>query len=114
MESNMNIDPNREIAAGPGSTNPKDLLNRGSQVYDQTKQTVSQAYDRTSQAITDTYGQAMEYGRENPGKMTMIAFGVGLGLGMLIAATRRTRTRRYAEPLVNALADIALEFIGSR
>jgi ElaB/YqjD/DUF883 family membrane-anchored ribosome-binding protein len=109
----MNFDPNRQVAAGPGATNPKDLLNRGSEIYDQTKQTVSDAYDKTARTLSDSYEQAMTYGRENPGKMTMIAFGVGFGLGLLMAA-RRSRTSRYAEPIINAVSDIALEFVRSR
>src|SRR5512140_1160819 len=109
----MNPDPSRQMAAGPGATNPKDLLNRGAEVYDQTKQTVSEAYDKTARTLSDGYEQAMMYGRENPGKMTMIALGIGFGLGLLMAS-RRSRARRYAEPIINAVSDIALEFVRSR
>jgi ElaB/YqjD/DUF883 family membrane-anchored ribosome-binding protein len=114
MDANKaNLDPNRQFAAGPGTTDPKDLLNRGSEMYDQTKQTVTEAYDRTARTLTDGYEQAMTYGRENPGKMTMIAFGVGFGLGLMMAG-RRSRTGRYAEPVINALSDVALEFVRNR
>jgi ElaB protein len=56
----------------------------------------------------------MTYGRENPGKITLIAFGAGLGLGLLLASSRRSRSTRYAEPVVNALSDIALEYFRHR
>ncbi len=111
---NTDPDTSRPIAAGPGSTSPRDLLNRGSEVYDQTKRTVSQAYDRTAQKLTEGYDQAMVYGRENPGKMTIFAFGAGFALGLLLSGTRRSRTSRYAEPIVNALSDIALDFVRHR
>jgi hypothetical protein len=80
--------------------------------YDETKGAMSDAYDKTYQTVTQGYDQAMAYGRQNPGKMTLMAFGVGLGLGLMLAAGgRRSRMRRYGEPVVNAIADIAQEFI---
>ncbi len=111
---NTNPDPNRQIAAGPGSTNPRDLLNRGSDVYNQTKQTVSQAYDRTARKLSQGYDQAISYGRDNPGTVTLVAFGAGFALGLLLSGTRRSRTSRYAEPIVNVLSDIALDFVRHR
>ena len=47
---------------------------------DQTKHAVSQVSDRTAQTLRDGYEQAMRYGREHPGRMTMIALGEGFGL----------------------------------
>jgi ElaB/YqjD/DUF883 family membrane-anchored ribosome-binding protein len=111
MESDMSKDPNRPLAAGPGTTTPKDLRSRSTEVYDQTKQAFTQAYDRTAETLTGTYDQAMTYGRENPGKLALIAFGAGLGFGLMMISGRRSRTRRYGEPIVNALADMALEFL---
>jgi ElaB/YqjD/DUF883 family membrane-anchored ribosome-binding protein len=110
---NIKSDPS-QVAAGPGSTKPRDFVNRGAEAYEQARQGVSQAYDRTAQAVTETYDQAMTYGRENPGKITLIAFGAGFGLGLLLAGSRRSRSTRYAEPLVNALSDIALEYFRHR
>ena len=85
--------------------------NRTSEVIDQTKQTLTEAYDKTSRALNQTYGQAMDYGRENPGKLTLIAFGAGIGLGMLLAGTfsPRSRTRRIVPPVMNALTEIVQE-----
>ena len=92
----------------------EDLSNRSSEVYDQTKQAVSQAYDKTAETLTQTYSQAMDYGRENPGKLTLIAFGAGIGIGLLLAGGfsggRSNRTSRIAEPAIDALSRIAMEF----
>jgi ElaB protein len=78
----------------------------------QTKDAMSHAYERTNEILTNTYDQAMTYARENPGKTTLIAVGIGVGLGLLLASGgRRSRIRRYGEPIVNALSDIALEVI---
>jgi ElaB/YqjD/DUF883 family membrane-anchored ribosome-binding protein len=88
--------------------------NRSSEVMDQTKQAVTQAYDKTAETLTHTYSQAMDYGRENPGKLTLIAFGAGIGIGLLLAGGfsggRNNRTSRIAEPAIDALSRIALEF----
>lgn len=82
--------------------------------YDQTTKAVSEAYEKTSEVLTNTYDQTMTYGRENPGKLTMIAFGAGIGIGLLLASGlggRRSRNSRFAEPIVTALSQVALEFL---
>jgi hypothetical protein len=80
--------------------------------YDQTVKAVSEAYDKTSEVIGNTYDQTMTYGRDNPGKLTMIAFGAGIGIGILLASGLgggRSRNSRFAEPIVGALSQVALE-----
>lgn len=79
--------------------------------YDQTVKAVSEAYDKTSEVLTNTYDQTMTYGRENPGKLTLIAFGAGIGIGVLLASGfgGRRSNRRFTEPVVNALSQVALE-----
>jgi hypothetical protein len=71
--------------------------------YDQTVKAVSQAYDKTSEVLTNTYDQTVTYGRENPGKLTLIAFDAGIGIGLLLASGfgGRSRTSRFAEPVVS-------------
>jgi ElaB/YqjD/DUF883 family membrane-anchored ribosome-binding protein len=84
------------------------------EVMGQAKQAVTDAYERTSRTVNDTYHQAMDYGRENPGTMTLIAFGAGVAVGLLIAggfAGSRSRTSRLVPPVMNALSEIASEFI---
>jgi ElaB/YqjD/DUF883 family membrane-anchored ribosome-binding protein len=80
--------------------------------YDQTVKAVSDAYDKTSEVLTSTYDQTMTYGRENPGKLTLIAFGAGIGIGVLLASGfgGRRSNSRFTEPIVNALSQVALEF----
>ena len=94
----------REIASDVGS---------GVQTaYDQTIKAVGDAYEKTSEVLTNTYDQTMTYGRENPGKLTMIAFGAGIGIGILLASGLgggRSRNSRFAEPIVGALSQVALE-----
>jgi ElaB/YqjD/DUF883 family membrane-anchored ribosome-binding protein len=93
----------------------QDMWEKGAEVYDQTKQAATQAYEKAANTLSSTYDQALTYGRENPGRFTLIAFGAGIGVGVLLAAGGgRPRTRRYAEPVVNALYDIALEFFRRR
>ena len=87
--------------------------NRSSEMVDQTRQAVSQAYDKTTETLSQTYNQAMEYGREHPGKLTLIAFGAGIGIGLLLAgglSGGRSRTSRIAEPAIDAISRIAMEF----
>lgn len=82
------------------------------EMMDQAKQTLSDAYDRTAKGVNQTYHQAMDYGRENPGTMTLIAFGAGVAVGLLIAGGvggSRSRTSRIVPPVMNALSDIAQE-----
>jgi ElaB/YqjD/DUF883 family membrane-anchored ribosome-binding protein len=101
----------RNRAAEAGSQ----LRDRATEAYDQTKKAVNEAYDKTAQAVSSTYDQAMTFGREHPGQLTLIAFGAGIGVGLLLASGGpRRRTSRYAEPAINALSEIALEFFRRR
>ena len=83
-----------------------------SDVYDKTSEKVGQAYDKTSEVVSETYEKAKDYSSENPGKVILIALGIGVGLGFLLgSSTRRSGvTGRLARPVVNALSDIALDF----
>jgi hypothetical protein len=91
------------------------MWDKGAEVLDQTKQRATEAYDKAAETLSHTYDQAMTYSRDNPGKFTLLAFGAGVGVGVLLAGSGgRRRTRRYAEPVVNALYDIALEFFRYR
>jgi len=93
------------------SATAQDMLERGAEVYEQTEQAVSDVYDKTAQTVSETYEQAKTYSTENPFKTVLIALGIGVGVGFLLgASTRRSRAGRFAQPVVNALSDIALEF----
>lgn len=111
---------------GPGQSSPttgsapqraREQSGTGQSPIDQTKQVVTDAYGKTSEALTNTYDQAMSFGREHPGQLTLIAFGAGIGIGLLLASSfssGRSTSQRYAEPVVNALSNIALEFFRNR
>jgi ElaB/YqjD/DUF883 family membrane-anchored ribosome-binding protein len=107
MESEMNR------PAEPESQAAYDGQSRGSAAFSRTKQTMQHAYDKSSRALGDTYDQALAFGRQNPGKATLIAFGIGVGVGMLLLSSpkRQSRVRRYGAPIVNALSNMAIEFI---
>ncbi|HXF40942.1 MAG TPA: hypothetical protein VN687_14590 [Blastocatellia bacterium] len=89
------------------------IKDRAGEVMDQTRQAVSNAYEKTSETLSNTYDQAVTYGRENPGTFALIAFGAGIGIGVLLASglSGRSRMSRIAEPIVGALSQVALEFL---
>ena len=90
----------------------QNILNQGARAFDETKDRIGEAYGRSARAISHKYDQALDYGRQNPGKAAMIAFGVGIGVGiLLLGSRRRSRVSRYGEPVVNALSNMAREFI---
>ena len=60
---------------------------RGAEVINQTKQQVSDAYQQTSKSVSEQYAKAVDYGHENPGITTLIALGVGVGIGLLLAGS---------------------------
>jgi ElaB/YqjD/DUF883 family membrane-anchored ribosome-binding protein len=89
------------------------LGNTATEAVDQAKQVVTDAYNRASKSLNESYSQAIDYGRENPGKTTLIAFGAGIGIGLLLAgslgSSRNSRTGRIVPPVMNALTEIARE-----
>jgi ElaB protein len=135
MESKKNLSNERDKTPGnapessptPGQTRPtsgtstapqrareigNEIGSSAQQVYDQTRQAVNNAYEKTSETLTNTYDQAMSYGREHPGQLTLIAFGAGIGIGLLLASGftgGRSRSTRIIEPVGNALTQIAME-----
>ena len=88
-----------------------EMRERGAEIADRAKETFNQAYERTSQTLNNSYEQAMDYGREHPGQAILIAFGVGIGVGLWLSSTvsPRSRTSRLVPPVMNALSEIAEE-----
>ena len=113
IEKNKYENPIQQKVGEPGSAINTDqsILDRGAKVYGQAEQAVSDVYDKTAKAVSKTYEQAKSYSNENPGTTILIALGIGVGLGLLLgASSHRSRTGRFARPVVNALSDIALGF----
>lgn len=111
-DKNKSETPKQQMAGEPGSTTAaaQNIMDRGTEAFDQAEQTVTDAYDKTTQKVTETYEKAKSYTYENPGKTILIALGIGVGLGLLLGASSgRSRTSRIAQPVVNALSDIATE-----
>ena len=52
------------------------------------RERISDAYDKTGEAMANT----MKYGIQHPGQASLVAFGVGLGMGMWFSASRKPRT----------------------
>jgi ElaB/YqjD/DUF883 family membrane-anchored ribosome-binding protein len=95
-----------------GATREK-FEQRGAEIMDQAKQKVGQAYNQASRSMNEQYERAIDYSRENPGKATLIAFGVGVGVGMLVAGgfSARRRRGRLVEPVMNALSTLAYNLV---
>jgi ElaB/YqjD/DUF883 family membrane-anchored ribosome-binding protein len=97
---------------GQQSQSSQQQGNGATEMVDQAKQAVTDAYNRTSKTLNDSYSQAMDYGRDHPGQLTLIAFGAGIGIGLLLSSgltSSRSRTGRIVPPVVNALSEIAIE-----
>jgi len=115
IEKNKYDSTSQKMAGEPGRASAADqkVLDRGADAYGQAEKAVSDVYDKTAVTVSKTYERAKNYGSENPGKTILIAFGIGLGLGFLLgagASSRPSRTSRYAQPVVNALSNLAQEF----
>lgn len=80
---------------------------QGSEMYDKAEHALSDAYDKTSKMASDTYRHTRQYSSENPGTTILIALGIGVGLGFLLAASSHRSSRRYAQPVIHALSDLA-------
>jgi len=100
-----------------GTEGSKDFSDRNAEFNDQTKKTISDTYNKTTEALNKTYDQAMAYGRENPGTITLLAFGGGLIAGLLLASRSRERQNSiysYTEPVVNTLSEILSDYFRRR
>jgi ElaB/YqjD/DUF883 family membrane-anchored ribosome-binding protein len=86
---------------------------RGAERIDQARRKAGQVYNQASNSLNEQYGRVIDYGRENPGKATLIAFGVGVGVGLIVAGSFNARSRRssLAEPIMNALSAFAYNLV---
>jgi ElaB/YqjD/DUF883 family membrane-anchored ribosome-binding protein len=85
---------------------------RASETVDQAKRKVGELYDSANRSLNQQYDRAISYTRENPGTTTLIAFGAGVGVGMLLVSnltSSRSRRGRVIEPVMNAVSTLASE-----
>ena len=85
---------------------------RGAEIINQAKQKASEAYDQANKKLSEQYKKAINYGRENPGKTTLIALGVGVGVGALLVSNfsaSRSRRSRMVGPVMKLVSTLARE-----
>lgn len=93
----------------------RQLADSAAQTMDQAKQKAGDLYEQVNKTVNEQVNRAVDYTRENPGKTTLIAFGVGVGVGALLLGARggsRGRRHRVVEPVVNAISTLAYELFG--
>jgi ElaB/YqjD/DUF883 family membrane-anchored ribosome-binding protein len=99
-------------------------LEKGKDVYDKAQEMAQQgyqkasekvgtAYRRTSEAMSGAYDSGVGYVRENPAMMTLVAMGIGVGVGFLLGASLRrpARTGRFTTPIVDAVYDMVADYL---
>ena len=85
---------------------------RGAEIINQAKQKAGEVYDQAHKRLSEQYEKAINYGRENPGKTTLIAFGVSVGVGALLLSNlgaSRSRRDRMVGPVMRAVSTLARE-----
>ena len=85
---------------------------RASETLDQAKRKAGEIYGQANRSLNQQYDKAVRYSRENPETATLIAFGVGVGVGMLVIGNlggSRSRRGRVIEPVMNAISSLASE-----
>jgi hypothetical protein len=84
---------------------------RGTGMTDQSRLKVGQIYNQGNRNLNEQYEKMIGYGRRNPGKATLIAFGVGVGLLVAGSFNARSRRSRLVEPVMNALSALAYNLV---
>jgi len=109
----MAIETTNDQMAADVTATAQNVLDKGTEAYVKAEQAVGEAYEKTTQKVNETYEKAKHYSDENPGKTILIALGIGVGIGLLLSAgsSHRSFTGRIAQPVVNALSEIARDFL---
>ena len=114
-ETNKYETHKQQTAADSGSVTAtaQNILGKGTEAYEKAEHAVGEAYDKSTQKVKETYEKAKSYSNENPGNTILIALGIGVGIGLLLSAgsSHRSRTGRIAQPVINALSEIAHEIL---
>ncbi|HEY8461361.1 MAG TPA: hypothetical protein VIM99_13320 [Blastocatellia bacterium] len=80
---------------------------RGAETANQAKRKAGRAYNRGNRGLNEQYERLIDYGRGNPGKATLTAFGVGVGLLVAGGFNARSRRSRLTQQVMNALSALA-------
>jgi ElaB/YqjD/DUF883 family membrane-anchored ribosome-binding protein len=88
---------------------------RASEMTGLAREKINKAYTRTRRGMNETWGQAMGYSKDHPAAATLVAFGAGIGVGLVIAGSfggfhSRSRTRRLVPKVMNAISEITRVF----
>jgi hypothetical protein len=72
-----------------------------------------EVYNKATKSLNEQFVRMIDYGRENPGKAALIAFGVGLGAGLIVTGSfsARNRRSRRVETVMNALSALAYNLV---
>jgi hypothetical protein len=86
---------------------------RDAETAGQAKRKAGRIYSQASKSLNEQSGRVIDYGRKNPGKATLIAFGVGVGVGLIVAGGFKARRRRsrLVEPVMSALSALAYNMV---
>jgi hypothetical protein len=95
------------------SATRENVEDRGAGMMNQAKLKAGQIYNEANRNLNEQYERVIGYGRRSPGKATLIAFGAGIGVGLLVAGSINARSRRsrLVEPIMNALSALTYNLI---
>lgn len=80
------------------------------EAYKTINHAADEAYAGASQALKETSQTAMKYVQENPSSVILIAFGAGIGLGLLLGGGR-SHTNRVLPIAINMASTIVSELL---
>jgi ElaB/YqjD/DUF883 family membrane-anchored ribosome-binding protein len=88
----------------------------GGEAYEKVEKATGHVYDQTAQVLDESYKQVNSFVNENPQTTALMAFGVGLTLGLLLASGGWRSTgwrpyRHYGAPIMDALYNSAMAFV---
>jgi ElaB/YqjD/DUF883 family membrane-anchored ribosome-binding protein len=114
--TSRDINATAEKAASAIHNAAKQVADSAAETADQAKQKAGELYDQVNKTINDQVNRAVDYTRENPGKTTLIAFGIGVEVGALLLGSARggsrRRRHRVVEPVMNAISTLAYDLFG--
>src|SRR5688572_2909988 len=96
-------------AARIARDNTENIEDLGAEMLGKAKRKAGRIYNQANRGLNEQRERVIDYGRDNPGKSALIAFGVGVGVGLLVASGIRARSRRgrLVDPIMNALSTFA-------